>query len=231
MHLPALFAYLRGLRENNNKAWFVMNKPAYDILRPEFVALVADVIAKLAKTDPHVADVNPKKALFRIHRDIRFSNDKTPYKTYFSASIADGPVKHWGPMYYLSINADGVLHAGAGCWMPPRDVLASLRAHVRDDEAGLRKVVRGKRFKEAYGALSQEDRLARLPKGFDASDPAVQHAADLLRLKSFVASCDIDLVNIGLVKDSSGLAALIAQRLAAATPLNDWLRRAPVNSS
>jgi uncharacterized protein (TIGR02453 family) len=231
MHLPALLSYLRGLRENNNKAWFVMNKPAYDILRPEFIALVADVIAKLSKTDPHVAEVNPKKALFRIHRDIRFSNDKTPYKTHFSASIADGPVKHWGPMYYLSINADGVLHAGAGCWMPPRDVLASLRAHVLADEAGLRKVIRGKRFKEAFGTLSQEDRLARLPKGFDASDPDVERVGDLLRLKSFVASSDIDLVAAGHVKDSVNLATLIAGRLAAATPLNDWIRSAPVSSS
>jgi uncharacterized protein (TIGR02453 family) len=231
MHLPALLSYLRGLRENNNKAWFVMNKPAYDILRPEFVALVADVIARLAKADPHVADVNPKKALFRIHRDIRFSNDKTPYKTRFSASIADGPVKHWGPMYYLSIDADGMLHAGAGCWMPPRDVLASLRAHVLDDEAGLRRVMRGRRFKAAFGSLSQEDRLARLPKGFDADDPEVERVGDLLRLKSFVASSDLDLVATGHAQDSIELSALIADRLAAATPLNDWLRRAPVSSS
>jgi len=230
MHLPALLSYLGGLRENNNKAWFVMNKPAYDILRPEFIALVAEVIAKLSKKDPHVAEVNPKKALFRIHRDIRFSNDKTPYKTHFSASIADGPVKHWGPMYYLSINAEGILHAGAGCWMPPRDVLASLRAHVIENEAGLRRVVRSKRFKEAFGSLSQEDRLARLPKGFDANDPVVERVGDLLRLKSFVASSDIDLVATGHAKDSTGLATLIADRLAAATPLNDWIRSASVSS-
>ncbi len=231
MHLPALRAYLRGLRENNNKAWFAMNKPAYDILRPEFVALVGQVIATLAKTDPHVADVDAKKALFRIHRDIRFSHDKTPYKTHFSASIADGPVKHWGPMYYLSIDADGRLHVGGGCWQPPRDVLASLRRHAIDDRDGLRRVLRGRRLKQTFGGLSMEDRLVRAPKGFDASDPAVGGALDYVRLKSFVVSTEVDLTARANAAGIGDLSGFIACRLAAATPLNDWLRRAPAASA
>ena len=72
MHLPALMSYLKGLRENNNKAWFVMNKPAYDILRPEFVTLVGEVVAGLGRHDARIADVNAQKALFRIYRDVRF---------------------------------------------------------------------------------------------------------------------------------------------------------------
>ena len=167
MHLPALIAYLQGLRENNNKAWFVMNKPAYDILRAEFIALVAEATAALSRSDPRVAGVDPKKALFRIYRDIRFSHDKTPYKTHFSASIADGGAKHWGPMYYLQIDADGRLHLGAGCYLPPRDVLARLRAHVVADHRGLGRVLKNKRFASTFGALNQDDKLARLPKGFE----------------------------------------------------------------
>lgn len=224
MHLPALLAYLRGLAENNNKAWFVMNKPAYDILRPEFIALVGQVIARLSRTDPRVAEVDARKALFRIYRDTRFSNDKTPYKTYFSASIADGPVKHWGPMYYLSIDANGVLHLGAGCWMPPKDVLASLRRHAIDDVEGLRRLLRGKRLKQVYGGLSEEDQLVRLPKGFDADDEATARAAAFVRMKSFVVSTNVELAKDDAARDD--LAAAIADRLAVATPLNDWLRRA-----
>ena len=226
MHLPALTAYLQGLRENNNKAWFVMNKPAYDILRAEFVALVAEVIATLSKSDPHIAGVDPKKALFRIYRDIRFSHDKTPYKTRFSASIADGPVKHWGPMYYLQIDADGRLHLGAGCYLPPRDVLARLRSHVIADHRGLARVLRNKRFVTIFGGLNQDDKLARLPKGFDANDPGIERVGELLRLKSFVVGADLNLMAKKNVKAARDLPHTIATTLSAAVSLNDWLRAA-----
>ena len=224
MHLPALTAYLGGLRENNNKAWFVMNKPAYDILRAEFLTLVAQVVAGLSKHDPVIAGVDAKKALFRIYRDIRFSNDKTPYKTRFSASIADAGAKHSGPMYYLSIDADACLHLGAGCWMPDRDVLARLRRHVIDDHAGLARVAKAKRFKQAFGALSQEDRLARLPKGFDPDMPGIERFGESLKLKSFVASTDVHLADRANAKAADDLPGTIVSTLSAAAPLNDWLR-------
>ena len=225
MHLPALISYLQGLRENNDKAWFVMNKPAYDILRAEFIALVSEVIVALSKSDPRLAGVDPKKALFRIYRDLRFSRDKTPYKTHFSASIADGGVKHWGPMYYLQIDADARLHLGAGCYLPPRDVLARLRAHVVADHRSLARVMKGKRFVATFGALNQDDRLARLPKGFDANMPDIDRIGELLRLKSFVVTADIDLT--AHAKAARDLPQLIATTLAAAVPLNAWLRAAP----
>ena len=224
MHLPALTAYLQGLRENNNKAWFVMNKPAYDILRAEFMTLVGQVVLGLAKHDPLIADVNAKKALFRIYRDIRFSNDKTPYKTYFSASLAGPGDKHSGPMYYFHIDANGTLHIGAGCWMPERDVLARLRRHVVDDFDGLTKLLRAKRLKAAFGGLSQEDKLARLPKGYDPATPGIERFGDFVRLKSFVVSGDIDLASNPTVVDA--LADTIVSRFAAAVPLNAWIRGA-----
>ncbi|MEO8938633.1 MAG: DUF2461 domain-containing protein [Burkholderiaceae bacterium] len=220
MHLPALVAYLQGLRENNNKAWFVMNKPAYDILRAEFMVLVAAVIAGLSKHDQRIADVNPKKALFRIYRDIRFSNDKTPYKAYFSASIAEEGAKNSGPMYYLSINAEGNLHLGAGCYLPERDVLAALRRHVVADHAGLARIAKARRFVRTFGTLSQEDKLTRLPKGYDPGMPGIERFGESLKLKSFVVSANFDLAT-GSHPD---LAPTIVAAFAAALPLNDWLR-------
>lgn len=222
MHLPALVSYLQGLRENNNKAWFVMNKPAYDILRAEFMALVAEVIQGLAKHDPLIADVNAKKALFRIYRDIRFSHDKTPYKSYFSASLAEAGVKNSGPMYYLSINADGRLHMGAGCYLPPKEVLAKLRQHVVEDHAGLARIAKAKQFVKTFGALSQEDKLARLPKGYDADMPDIERFGETLRLKSFVVGRDVDVITDGEVIED--LAATLVSTFAAASPLNQWLR-------
>jgi uncharacterized protein (TIGR02453 family) len=220
MHLPALVAYLQGLREHNNKAWFVMNKPAYDILRAEFLALVAEVVRGLSKHDPRIADVNPKKALFRIYRDIRFSNDKTPYKTRFSASIAEEGAKNSGPMYYLSIDAEGNLHLGAGCWMPDREVLATLRRHVVADHARLARIAKAKRFVKTFGALSQEDKLARLPKGYDPEMPGIERFGESLKLKSFVVSANFEL-GTGSHPDP---ASMIVAAFAAAVPLNEWLR-------
>ena len=226
MHLSALIAYLQGLRENNNKAWFVMNKPAYDILRAEFITLVSEVIATLSKSDPRIAGVDPKKAPFRIYRDIRFSHDKTPHKTRFSASIADGGVKHWGPMYFLQIDADGRLHLGAGCYLPPRDVLARLRAHVVAEHRGLGRVLKNKRFASTFGGLNQDDKLVRLPKGFDADMPDIDRIGDLLRLKSFIVTADLDLTAAAHAKAARDLSQTIASTLSAAVPLNDWLRAA-----
>ena len=84
MHLHDLTQFLAALSDNNNRPWFVMNKPRYDILRAEFLDVVTELIAELARFDPLVMHCNPKKALFRINRDMRFSHDKTPYKSFFS---------------------------------------------------------------------------------------------------------------------------------------------------
>lgn len=93
MHLRDLTQFLAELSENNNRAWFVMNKPRYDILRAEFLELVTALIAAMARFDPLIADCNPKKALFRINRDMRFSHVKIPYKTTFSAAIIPNGLK------------------------------------------------------------------------------------------------------------------------------------------
>ena len=89
MHIPALLQFLKELSENNNRPWFLHNKPNYDILREEFTELVADIIQRIAKFDDRIEHVDPKKSLFRIYRDVRFSKDKAPYKTQFSAMIAE----------------------------------------------------------------------------------------------------------------------------------------------
>ena len=227
MHLPALFAYLQGLREHNNKAWFVMNKPAYDILRAEFIVLAGQVATALGQHDPSVADVDPKKALFRIYRDVRFSNDKTPYKSRFSAALArDATARKTGPMYYFHIDADGRLYLGAGSYLPPAELLVKLRRRMLDDTAGLTKIVRRKKFAATFGGLNQEDRLARLPKGYDPQDPAVEQAATYLRLKSLAASVEVDLTGPFGAAVANDLPGFIATTFAAAVPLNDWIRGA-----
>src|SRR5690606_7688856 len=125
----------------NNRAWFAMNKPRYDLLRLEFLELVTELIKHIAAFDPAVAQCNPKKALFRIHRDMRFTREGGPYKTTFSASITSTGLKRpsqgGGPAYYFHIDAGGTLLVAGGEYLPPADRLRAIRLHLQNDASGL----------------------------------------------------------------------------------------------
>lgn len=220
MHLRDLTQFLAELSENNNRAWFVMNKPRYDILRVEFLELVTKLIADLGKFDPAVADCNPKKALFRINRDMRFSKEKIPYKTHFSAAInASGlkrPHQGGGPTYYFHINETGTLLIAAGEWMPPPERLRAIRQHVIDDAAGFTKLLKNKKLKETYGELQEEGKLSRPPKGFDADVPHLEY----IKLKNFIVWHELD------VRKVSDLGKILASDFKDAYPLVTWLRQA-----
>ena len=179
MHTRDLIQFLSELSENNNRAWFVMNKPRYDILRAEFLELVTKLIADITKFDPAVAGCNPKKALFRINRDMRFSKDKSPYKTAFSAAITVSglkkPSQGGGPAYYFHIDANGTLLIAGGEYMPPASRLKTIRDHVVADAAGFGKVLKNKKLNDRFGDLQDEGKLVRPPKGFDADAPHIEY--------------------------------------------------------
>ena len=220
MHLRDLTQFLAELSENNNRAWFVMNKPRYDILRAEFLELVTKLIADISKFDPAIAGCNPKKALFRINRDMRFSKEKIPYKTHFSAAInANGlkkPSQGGGPTYYFHINETGTLLIAAGEWMPPSERLRAIRQHVIDDAAGFSKLLKNKKLKETYGDLQQEGKLTRPPKGFDADVPHLEY----IKLKSFIVWREVE------VRKVADLGKTLAADFKDAYPLVTWLREA-----
>lgn len=221
MHIRDLTQFLAELAENNNRAWFVMNKPRYDILRAEFLELVTALIADISKFDPAIAGCNPKKALFRINRDMRFSKEKIPYKTHFSASInASGlkkPSQGGGPSYYFHIDQTGTLLIAGGEWMPPADRLRAIRQHVIDDATGFSKLLKNKQLMQTYGDLQQEGKLTRPPKGFDADVPHL----DYIKLKSFIVWNEM-----AVKKVSADLEQTLAAGFKDAYPLVAWLRQA-----
>lgn len=221
MHTRDLMQYLAELSENNNRAWFVMNKPRYDILRAEFLELVTALIADIARFDPPIAACNPKKALFRINRDVRFAHDKSPYKTTFSAAItASGmkkPSQGGGPMYYFHIDAEGTLLMAAGEYMPPTDRVRAIRREIVADAKNFGKVVKNKKMLETYGELEQDSKLTRPPKGYDADSPHVE----FLKLKDFLVVKRVNIkkkIPVDLGKD-------IAANFKNALPLVTWLRQ------
>jgi uncharacterized protein (TIGR02453 family) len=225
MHLRDLTHFLSELSENNNRPWFIWNKPRYDILRAEFLADITELIREVSKFDRAVAASDPKKAVFRIHRDTRFSKDKTPYKTHFSAGIAPGdkrkPSDGAGPTYYFHIEPNGKLLFGAGEYMPPAPRLKAIREHVVNDATGFAKMLKNKQQRATYGDLRAEDgKLQRPPKGFD---PGHEHI-EYLKLKSFFLWTEVDLE----LNAPDKLVPMLARGFKDASALVNWLRGVPV---
>ena len=222
MHIRDLSRFLFELSESNNRAWFVMNKPRYDILRAEFLQLVTQLIADLSKFDPAVIDCNPKKALFRINRDVRFAHDKSPYKTTFSASILPSgrkkPSEGGGPAYYFQMDASGRLFFAVGEYMPPADRLRAIRQHIVTDAAGFSKMLKNKGLRATFGSLQEEGKLVRPPKGFDAEHPQIEQ----IKLKNFMVWTECPLEGM----DAAQLQQTLAAGFKSAYPLVSWLRTA-----
>jgi uncharacterized protein (TIGR02453 family) len=218
MHIPALIEYLDGLAQNNNRAWFAWNKPAYDILRQEFDALVIQLIAHAAAFDRELGPVDPKKAVFRIYRDARFSKDKTPYKTRFAAAIGDRSKRGLAPGYYFHIDHTGTLLAGGGIYLAPPPILQRIRRHIAERPGALTRVLRDAAFAKRYGGLAQEDALSRPPRGFAADTPHIE----AIKLRHYFGMVEVDLKK----RPPRDLARIIADIFRDLVPLMRWLRRA-----
>jgi uncharacterized protein (TIGR02453 family) len=209
--------YLTGLTANNNKAWFEAHRDEYNALRAEFTDFVADVIVQTASFDPSVAGVEAKDALFRINRDLRFSKDKSPYKTTFSASFGSGGRHGAGCGYYLQIDASGELHHGAGLHQPEPTVLGRIRDSIVRSPDDFAEVIQSADFVREFGTINGE-RLKRLPAGV----PANAAFQEELKLTSFW---------IGKSRDAkssswSDLATTVASDYRLMNPFLSWLRRA-----
>ena len=182
--------FLRELHANNNRDWFAEHKPRYEeLIRAPAIAFVRAMERPLAKISPfYIAE--PKRSggsVLRIYRDIRFSKDKTPFKSHlairFRHEIArDRP----SPDLYMHLQPERTF-LGAGMWMPPREPLLAIREAIAAAPTEWRKATSGKRFDE-FWALSEDDKLTRPPQGFDKDDPAIES----LKLKSFAAYGTID---------------------------------------
>lgn len=179
MDLKPTIKFLKELSANNNKEWFDTNRKIYESCRKDFLSLIGNIIEEIAKFDPELTDVDPKKCVFRINRDIRFSKDKTPYKTNFGALMGANGKKTEGTGFYMHL-APGQNFAGGGIYMPPPETLAAIRQEIDYNPDALNKLLDTKDFKETFGEI-RGDRLKTAPKGY----PKDHANIELLRLKSF----------------------------------------------
>lgn len=195
---PGALSFLRDLAANNDRAWFEPRKADYAalVLAP-MRALVADMVAELARRRiPLSAD--PLKAVFRVHRDVRFSKDKSPYKTHCGAVLSPtGARDGAGGVLYLHLDPTGSF-AAAGFYQPSPPMLEALRRAIVDEPDAFAAVLRP--MQDLGADLRHEDALKRLPRGFESASGTP--AADWVRQKHFVyqrALSPQDLAGPGLV--------------------------------
>lgn len=193
--------FLKELKKNNNKPWFEKNRKRYEEARADFAGFIQKVIDQHGKKDPSIKNLVAKDCMFRINRDVRFSKDKSPYKSNFGASINKGGKKGENTAGYYFQVQPGRNFAGGGIWMPEPDELKKVRQEIDYNFTDFKKIMGAKKFKSVYGDLdrSPEFLLVRIPKGYEPDNPA----ADYLKLKSFVAISffsDADLASKDLVK-------------------------------
>lgn len=175
---PSSFKFLKTLKENNNREWFNAHKTEFQQEQQLIEAFAEALLGKLSKHDLIETD-SGKKALYRIYRDTRFSNDKTPYKTHWSGSFKRATKFRRGG-YYFQLEPGNSFIAG-GFWGPSSEDLKRVRDDIAFDAAPLRKILASKTFVSRFEALEGEQ-LKTTPKGFEAGHEAI----DLLRYKQFL---------------------------------------------
>jgi len=183
---PNTLKFLKDLTKNNRRDWFHDHKAEFEKARDEFVQLVYELADGVANFDEEVKRVLSHEKtvkIFRIYRDVRFSKNKSPYKTNFAGIIGPGGMASGNPGYYLHI-APGASSVGGGLHMPDPKTLARIRGSIDKDASRLRKVLASKEFKKHFKGINPYYTLKTVPRGFDKGHPA----KDLLKNKSFTAS-------------------------------------------
>jgi uncharacterized protein (TIGR02453 family) len=195
---PKTFAFLNGIKKNNNKPWFEKNKPLYEEIKHGMIGFMADLIKEVSKFDRSVAGADAKKSVMRIYRDIRFSKDKSPYKTNIGAGISIDPKMGSTAGYYVHLQP-GSSFLGGGIWMPDAPMLSKIRQEIDYNFTGFKKIVESSSFKKTFGQLDQSEKLTRPPKNYSPENPAIHY----LMLKSFTcgtAIADADVLSDKFLK-------------------------------
>lgn len=197
---PSTLKFLRDLKKNNNKPWFDAHRSQYESAKKDFETFIQEVISKHGKNDPEIKDIIAKNCLFRINRDIRFSKDKSPYKSNMGAYISKGGKKSPLGGYYFHCEP-GKSFLGGGIWQPMPDKMKKVRQEIDYNWDEFKKIIGSKKFKSVYKDLytGEDMSLSKVPQGFEKDNPASQY----LKLKSWIAMRNIkdaDLTSKGLVK-------------------------------
>jgi uncharacterized protein (TIGR02453 family) len=197
---PQTLKFISQLKKNNSKEWFDAHRPAYEAARTDFSNFMQLVIEDLQRTDTTITGLTSKDCMFRINRDVRFSKNKSPYKTNFGAIIKRGGRKSIYAGYYFHCEP-GQSFVGGGLWMPGNEELKKVRQEIDYNWDSFKKIISSKDFKKTYGDLffGNDIQLSRPPKGYAPDHSGIEY----LKLKCFIAEkaiTDEELIKSSLHK-------------------------------
>jgi uncharacterized protein (TIGR02453 family) len=218
---PHILKFLKDLKKNNEKNWFDANRKQYENAKTDFQIFVSSLIKEVAAFDPTVAHLTAKDCIFRINRDVRFSKDKSPYKTNFGTSLSKGGKKVTTAGYYLHVEPGQCFIAG-GLYLPDAPQLAQIRQEIDYNFAAFKKIVTSKIFTKHFASgVHSESKLSRPPKGYNDTNPAIE----FLKLKGFIVT---NKITDTALQDKTATKE-IAKQFAAMKPLIDFLNAATEN--
>jgi uncharacterized protein (TIGR02453 family) len=214
MDFAELHLFLTELKSNNTKDWFDLHRKRYESLRKSWIEFIDALIAEIAKFEPDFGSLQAKDCIFRINKDIRFSKDKSPYKTNFGASINIGGKKEFVGGYYFHFAHDEIFCAG-GIYMPSPEKLAAMRQEIDYNFDSFLSIVKDKEAVKRFKSLGGE-KLSRPPKGYEAENPAI----DFLKMKSFIWTENFSLKQF----ESKSILKDLSSSFLKMKPLNDFIR-------
>jgi len=211
--------FLEDLIANNNTDWMHANKKRYENYKKDYYNFIASLLAEMKPLDKTLEPLEVKNCTFRINRDIRFSKDKSPYKTNMGVWFTQNKFRKNSPGYYVHFEKGNSFIAG-GVWCPEPEELKKIRKEIAYFHEDLEAIVEDKNFKKEFSTLTSDESntLKKAPKDFDPNHPAIA----FLKLKSFTASTKID----DTLFTNDNFSKIVAQKLIALKPLNDFLNRA-----
>ncbi len=180
-HLGLILRFLDELRQNNNKTWFDRHRPDYEAARSTFEQLIDELIDEFRISD-HLQGLTARECIARIYRDVRFTKDKSPYKTNLAAVIAPGGWRSLYLGYYLSIEPHGQSMVAGGLYLPTPEQLNRFRQAIDENADAFKDITGTPAFIQAFGSVEGE-RLKTAPKGYDRTHPEIA----LLQLKQITA--------------------------------------------
>lgn len=175
-----VFQFLQELTTNNNREWFQANKKAYEQSKSAIEVFIKELITGVQSFDDSLAGITPKDCMFRINRDVRFSNDKSPYKTNIGGFIAKGGRNAMNAGYYLHIEP-GKSFLGGGIYMPPADKLKMIRNEIYFNAPTFKKIITDTTFKKYFTEIWDDAKLKNAPKDFPKDFVDI----DLLKFKNY----------------------------------------------
>ena len=175
-----ILQFLKELSGNNNREWYHANKHKYATAKKDFESFVNIAIYEISQFDDQINALSAGDCIFRIFRDTRFSNDKTPYKTNMGAFIAKGGRKSGYAGYYIHVDPAGSFLAG-GVYMPPSPILKLIRQEIYNFTDEFKKIIQDKKFVQHFGKLIDENKLKGAPRGYSKDFADI----DLLKYTSY----------------------------------------------